>query len=116
MAYAYHYFKKAPESRSTFSNPSALGAVYVHWHSGLSVLASTRCGCVLDLVHPGVNGWVVDPFNEMSIADGLARLSSELTDTKAMGKASKSIVVNYTPQTWADALSDCISFAMSEHR
>lgn len=84
--------------------------------SGLPVLVSTRCGCVLDLVYPGLNGWVVDPFSEVSMAGALVRLSSEATDRKTMGEVSKSIVANYTPETWAAALSDCISFAMSEHR
>lgn len=84
--------------------------------SGLPVLVSQRCGCAHDLVQPGINGWVVDPFDEMNMAEGLTRMSLEATDRKAMGDASRSIVAKYTPQTWAAALSDCISFAMSQHR
>lgn len=81
---------------------------------GLPVLVSSQCGCAADLVNPGINGWVFDPFSEMSITEALTRMSSELTDRKTMGAASKSLVAKYTPETWAQSLSDCASFIMSK--
>jgi len=76
--------------------------------TGLPVLVSHRCGCVPELVRPGVNGYICDPLD----TDGMARLmgvmSSETVDVGEMGAASSQIVALYTPETWAQTLADCI--------
>lgn len=78
--------------------------------SGLPVIVSSRCGCVHDLVFPGLNGWVFDPHD----TDGLAGLLKKVHDADlvepgqlALGEASKAIVSQYTPETWAKVLTDC---------
>jgi glycosyltransferase involved in cell wall biosynthesis len=77
--------------------------------SGLPVLVSINCGCTLDLVAPGINGRLFDPYSELDIAGSLKWLSSGGIDLQAVGKASKFIVANYSPHHWATALGDCIS-------
>jgi glycosyltransferase involved in cell wall biosynthesis len=76
--------------------------------AGLPVLASHRCGSVPELLRPGVNGYVCDPFD----LDGMARLmgvlSSDAVDVNEMGEASRQIVSLYTPEIWAQTLGDCI--------
>lgn len=76
--------------------------------AGLPVLVSHRCGCVPELVRPGLNGYLCDPLD----TDGMARLmevmSSETVDVHNMGEASRQIVALYTPDTWAQSLADCI--------
>jgi glycosyltransferase involved in cell wall biosynthesis len=76
--------------------------------AGLPVLVSHRCGCVPELVQPGVNGYVCDPLDTEGIARLLGVMSSETSDAEKMGEASRQIVALYTPETWAQTLADCI--------
>jgi glycosyltransferase involved in cell wall biosynthesis len=76
--------------------------------AGLPVLVSHRCGCVPELVRPGVNGYVCDPVDIEGMARLMVVLSSEATDAGKMGEASRQIVALYTPETWAQTLADCI--------
>jgi len=77
--------------------------------SGLPVLVSVNCGCALDLVSPGINGRLFNPYSKPDIAAAMKWLSGTEADIHAMGNASKSIVACYSPQHWAAALGDCIS-------
>lgn len=76
--------------------------------AGLPVLVSHRCGCVPELVRPGVNGYVCDPSNSDGMARLMGVLSSGRVNVEAMGEASRKIVSLYTPETWAQVLADCI--------
>ncbi len=76
--------------------------------AGLPVLVSERCGCVPELVQPGVNGYVCDPLDTEGLARLLGVMSSETVDAGKMGEASRQIVAQYTPETWAQTLADCI--------
>ena len=76
--------------------------------SGLPVLVSESCGCVPELVYPGINGYIFNPFNVEEIVYYMNRISSGEVDLKSMGEASKKIISNFTPETWAKALKDCI--------
>ena len=76
--------------------------------AGLPVLVSERCGCVPELVQPGVNGYVCDPLDTEGLARLLGVMSSETVDAGKMGEASRQIVAQYTPETWAQTLVDCI--------
>ena len=75
---------------------------------GLPVLASDRCGCVPELVFPGINGAVFDPLDPQRMAHAMTHISNGGVDLAAMGEASRRIVANHTTQTWAEALGDCI--------
>ncbi|MGK7896155.1 MAG: glycosyltransferase family 4 protein [Xenococcus sp. (in: cyanobacteria)] len=78
---------------------------------GLPILISDRCGCLLDLVFPGINGYVFNPEKISSIKASLDYLSTQ-TEAKSpkMAAASKQIITNYTPVTWAESLLDCLKF------
>jgi glycosyltransferase involved in cell wall biosynthesis len=76
--------------------------------AGLPVLVSHRCGCVPELVRPGVNGYVCDPLDTDGMARLLGVMSSDTADVGKMGEASRQIVALYTPETWAQTLADCI--------
>jgi glycosyltransferase involved in cell wall biosynthesis len=76
--------------------------------AGLPVIVSHRCGCVAELVRPGFNGYVVDPLDVDGMARTMAVMSSTLVDCASMGEASRRIVALYTPETWANSLTDCI--------
>ena len=75
----------------------------------LPILISERCGCVPDLVFPGINGYVFNPLNveQMALAMTAMTAKSDFKRQK-MGHASSRIIANYTPEIWAEALFDCI--------
>lgn len=78
---------------------------------GLPILISDRCGCLLDLVFPGINGYVFNPEKISSIKASLDYLSTQ-TEEKLpkMAAASRQIITNYTPITWAESLVNCLEF------
>jgi 1,2-diacylglycerol 3-alpha-glucosyltransferase len=84
--------------------------------AGLPVLVSQRCGCVPELVKPEVNGYVCDPLDTEDLARLLGVMSSETVDAGKMGEASRQIVAQYTPETWAQTLADCIERTLAWKR
>lgn len=77
----------------------------------LPVLISDRCGCLLDLVFPGINGYVFNPFEVENIANALIYLNKlPAQQLQKMGQASDKIISNYTLDNWAEALADCARF------
>jgi glycosyltransferase involved in cell wall biosynthesis len=83
---------------------------------GLPILASERAGATLDLVFPGVNGYVFDPESPTDMLAAIVRMSSDRVDRTAMGFASQCIIANYTLETWAAALSDCIDVTLGRRQ
>lgn len=76
---------------------------------GLPILASSQCGAVWDLVFPGINGLIFNPWNSQSISQAIFSFSEYSLDRQsAMGLASERIIQNFTPETWSIALSDCV--------
>lgn len=76
--------------------------------AGLPVLVSERAGCAHNLVEQDINGFTFDPLNTNELANLLTNVSDPHTDLKAMGKASKEIIANWSPerfgrQIWAAA-------------
>lgn len=69
---------------------------------GLPVLVSDRCGCAPDLVKPGVNGYVFDPYQSEQLVDGMTKLIGCSSAKRAeMGAASAVIITAYTPEAVA---------------
>jgi 1,2-diacylglycerol 3-alpha-glucosyltransferase len=56
--------------------------------AGLPVVVSKRCGCAVDLVHHGVNGFVVDPEDVSDIAGAMASIAGH-SDLASLGAASQ---------------------------
>lgn len=66
--------------------------------SGVSVVA-TRVGGVPELIDEGRTGFIVQPCNPESIADGLKKALRDPEKTKAMGKlAQEETIANYSSQ------------------
>jgi glycosyltransferase involved in cell wall biosynthesis len=66
--------------------------------AGLPVLVSNRCGCAADLVEPGRNGFVFNPFRVEDIAECLARAAAASPkELNAMGARSRSIIETWSP-------------------
>lgn len=77
--------------------------------AGLPVLISRICGCLPELCWRGLNGYDFDPRDVREMAELMARFSSGRMNLDEMGRASQRLVANFTPDTWASALDDCIS-------
>lgn len=76
--------------------------------SGLPVLVSSKCGCVPELCHDEVNGFLFDPMNLDELTNRMHQISSASVNLKAMGEASLRIISGYSPETWAAKLKTCI--------
>jgi glycosyltransferase involved in cell wall biosynthesis len=68
---------------------------------GLPVLISERCGCAIDLVVSGRNGFTFNPFHVQALIQLLLDLAGKKFDLKAMGEASREIVARWSPKTFA---------------
>lgn len=76
---------------------------------GLPVLVSSRCGSAWDLVSEGHNGYTFDPCDVQEITESMLKMSASTeTQRLAMGEVSKEIISEYTPDSWAENLIDCI--------
>jgi glycosyltransferase involved in cell wall biosynthesis len=73
--------------------------------SSLPVLVSSRCGCAMDLVQPGRNGFTFDPANPNRLAELMATVAAlSEKEHAAMGHASRDIISQWTPEIWASQL------------
>ena len=73
--------------------------------AGLPVIVSSRCGCADDLVEDGANGFLVNPDDTSAMAGLLGRVSAmPLTTLAAMGRRSREIVCNYSPEKFASGV------------
>jgi glycosyltransferase involved in cell wall biosynthesis len=84
--------------------------------AGLPVLVSDRCGCVPDLVQYGVNGFTFDPYDVEALANLMFHVSSDACDRAAMGRASQSIISQWTPEVFALNLELAVEAARSAPR
>ena len=75
---------------------------------GLPVLVSRRCGCVPELCWLGGNGFDFDPYDHCELKSLMLYMSGPKVDLAAMGRASRKIIADYTPEIWASNLKDCI--------
>ena len=69
--------------------------------AGLPVLVSDRCGCTADLVQPGRNGFVFNPFDGSALTGRMHQISTLSTaELRAMGAASRGLMQKYSPQNF----------------
>lgn len=73
--------------------------------SGLPVVVSERCGCAPDLVKEGENGWTIDPFDEVALAEKFHKVALlPEKERAALGAASRRIIANWGPAKFAAGL------------
>lgn len=68
---------------------------------GLPIISTDRCGAALELVKPGINGWIVPIDNDNGIARCLSKIIDDNSLCKKMGNASLSIIKSYTLEEMA---------------
>ncbi len=73
--------------------------------AGLPILCSDACGCAVELVREGENGFTCPPNSVPALKSALERMAS-LTDVQleAMGQKSRALVAPYSPSNWASSL------------
>lgn len=76
--------------------------------AALPVLVSRTAGCVPELVWRGINGYDFDPRDIWGLAGLLEKVASGRCDLKAMGRASQRLILNFTPESWAAVLGECV--------
>ncbi|MGK7937172.1 MAG: glycosyltransferase [Xenococcaceae cyanobacterium] len=81
--------------------------------AGLPVLISNRCGCFEDLVIEGVNGFGFDPLNSQQLTNLMLQISSENVDQQKMGQAALEHIQNFSPEYFAQGLTQAVKYAMA---
>ncbi len=85
--------------------------------SGLPVLVSDRCGCSIDLVSSGDNGYQFDPKNLNELTKLFLKLSTPGFALANFGMASRKIVSRWGPDCFANGLRDAVAVALKNpHR
>lgn len=84
--------------------------------AGLPVLVSHRCGCAMDLVQEGVNGFTFDPLDVDQLARLMHRTAHGEIDRAAMGAASRRIIADWGPERFARGLKDAVECALAQPR
>ncbi len=83
--------------------------------SGLPVIASSRCGCVPELVNG--NGFTFDPFDEHELAERLLKMASLSDDErKSLSDASYRISANFAPERFGEGLEQAVRLALDHLR
>jgi glycosyltransferase involved in cell wall biosynthesis len=84
--------------------------------SGLPVIISEPCGCVPELVHHGLNGYIIDPHNQNSLTKALLAISSDNLETERMGIESKKIIAAFDSDAFGTGLIQASKKAMHYKR
>lgn len=84
----------------SFSEPWGL-VVNEAMACGLPVVVSDKCGCSVDLVKNGSNGFTFSPNNIQELRDILLKFMNTAVDSKQMGLVSEQIIQQYSPENVA---------------
>lgn len=68
---------------------------------GLPVLVSEKCGCAIDLVRNGENGYTFSPHNKSEMKNLLLKFMNNTQNLQAMGIVSQQIIQEYSPKNVA---------------
>ncbi len=71
---------------------------------GLPVIVSEKCGCAIDLVKNGENGFTFEPNNSELLIDILLKFMNKEVDSVKMGMISEQIITDYSPQNVASEM------------
>lgn len=69
--------------------------------AGLPVLVSERCGCAVDLVNDGMNGWKFNPNNLDQLVTLMVVISADPELRRSLGKVSRDSIANWGESKFA---------------
>ena len=81
------------------------------WRAVFPALVSNRCGCALDLVQEGVNGFTFDPYDVEQLAQLMLKISDFRFPISDFGVASQRIISEWGPGRFASGLKAAIECA-----
>ncbi|HEY8660799.1 MAG TPA: glycosyltransferase family 4 protein, partial [Hanamia sp.] len=76
--------------------------------SGKVVLVSDQCGCAVDLVQNGINGYVFESNNREDLIKKMKQLSAQKATLNKMGNQSLQIIQNWSFEKICDAIEQAI--------
>lgn len=71
---------------------------------GLPVIVSDQCGCAIDLVKNGENGFTFSPDNQEQLTKILLKFMNNEVDSEQMGLVSQRIIQEYSPENVANEM------------
>lgn len=84
--------------------------------AGIPVLVSVKCGCAVDLVHEGDNGYLFDPFDLQSMVKALQLMDQKNEhEWSKMSLASEMSIKHWDLQNFADGLEKTCHYALRHH-
>jgi glycosyltransferase involved in cell wall biosynthesis len=72
--------------------------------AGRPAIVSETCGCANELVHDGVNGFVVRPGDVGQLADRMRRLGEDPALREQFAHRAQSTISEWTPELFAENL------------
>jgi len=84
--------------------------------AGLPVLVSNRCGCAMDLVREGRNGFRFDPLDTEGLAGLMARVAADEGERLQMGETSRRIIAEWPTARFAAGLEAAVACAAPVRR
>ena len=82
--------------------------------AGLPVLVSSQCGCQPELCLNDVNGYGFAPDDVKGLSELLSRIEALPPEVRAaMGQASRTIIGNYSLDSWREAFCACVNSLVS---
>jgi glycosyltransferase involved in cell wall biosynthesis len=79
----------------------------------LPVIVSSPCGCVPELIQHGRNGFIFNPDDLNELSRYLAYIASAECDRQTMGEASRDIIGELSPDSYADNLCRAAVMALA---
>lgn len=76
--------------------------------SGLPVIVSKNCGCAVDLVKHGTNGYTFDPYDISELANYMFKLTEDDNLRDKMGVQSTKIIENFSPDTFRKGVTELV--------
>jgi len=80
--------------------------------SGLPVLVSNRCGCAMNLVQEGDNGFSFDPENVGQLAGLMTKIAAPDFPLAAFGAASQNRIAEWGPERFGAGLQQAVECAL----
>jgi 1,2-diacylglycerol 3-alpha-glucosyltransferase len=83
--------------------------------SGLPVIISNACGCVPELVHDNINGYIINPYNQEGLSKIFFSVSNNPYETSKMGEKSKKIIASFDADAFGKGLFRAVGKATKSY-